>query len=134
MVLVLTAALLQSCSSVGNPSAVDEGTLSRLEPLRSTQQDVLSRMGEPTHPDSTTARVGTAEQVVQVWTYDFTHVDISPLTLIPVFGPFLGSSPVTTGSVAARFDQHGVLQHVARGPDFDPHLGYEGVDFQLLVD
>lgn len=133
--IVLPALLLQACVSVGNPSAVDELAVSRLTPLRSSTQDLARSMGMPTHPESTAQRPHGNEQanekIVVVWTYDYTHVDISPLTFVPLFGPFLGSSSVTSGSVIARFDQKGVVQHVEQAPFFDPRLGYEGLDFQL---
>lgn len=129
--MCLPAALLQACVTVGNPSAVDELAVSRLQPLRSTKQDVARSMGEPTHPESTARRIRATEQIVEVWTYDYTHVDISPLSLIPLFGPFFDGSSVSTGSIVARFDRNGVVQTVNQAPYFDPRLGYEGFDFQL---
>ncbi len=117
--------------SVGTPSTIDELAVARLVPLRSTKQDLVRSMGEPTQPGSTAGRPGATEKIVEVWTYDYTHVDISPLTLIPLVGPFLGSSTVTTGSVIVRLDKDGVVQHVGQAPFFDPRLGYEGFDFQL---
>lgn len=127
----LPAALLQACVSVGNPSAVDEPAVSQLHPLRSTKQDVAHDMGEPTYPESTAGPTRTTEKIVEVWTYDYTQVHFSSLSLIPLFGPFLGSYSVTSGSVVVRFDTNGVVQHVNTAPYFDPREGYEGVDFQL---
>ena len=130
LLMCLPAVLLQACVSVGNPAAADEVSVSRLQPLRSTKQDVVRSMGQPTHPNVTTGPA-LAGKIVEVWTYDYTHVDISPLTLSPLVGPFLGSSTVTSGSVVARFDTTGIVQNVSRAPYFDPRMGYEGFDFQL---
>lgn len=131
--LVLPAVPLAACVSVGNPAAVDELAVSRLTPLRSTQQDVVRSMDAPTHPGSIAMLPRSSEKIVEIWTYDYTHVDISPLTFIPLFGPFLGGSPVTSGSVVARFDQDGVLQHVDQAPHFDPRLGHDSLDFPLVL-
>ncbi len=133
LLVCLPAALLQACVSVGNPAAVDEVLVSRLQPLRSTKQDMVRSMGQPTYPEITTGPALATGKIVEVWTYDYTHVDISPLTLIPLVGPFLGSSTVTSGSVVARFDATGIVQNVSRAPYFDPRLGYEGFDFQLTL-
>lgn len=129
--IVLPAVLLQACVSVGTPSTLDELAVARLTPLRSTKQDMARSLGEPTHPESTARRPRATGKIVEVWTYDYTHVDISPLTVIPLLGPFLGSSSVTTASVIVRLDKDGVIQHVDQAPFFDPRLGYEGFDFQL---
>ncbi len=131
LLICLPAALLQACVSVGNPSAVDELSVSRIQPLRSTKQDVARSLGQPTHPETIPARNVATERIVEVWTYDYTHVDISPLTLIPLLGPFLGSSTVTSGSVVTRFHTNGIVHNVRTAPYFDPRVGYEGIDFQL---
>lgn len=130
-VLSLLLALLQACVSVGNPSAVDERAVSQLRPLRDRTQDVARTLGAPTHPEAPASRLRATETVVEVWTYDYTHVHISPLTLVPLFGPFLGSSPVTSGSAVVRFDADGVVQAVNTAPHFDPRSAHEGFDFQL---
>lgn len=125
---VLAGLLLHGCVTVGNPSAVDEQAVARLEPSRSTQEDVRRVLGAPTHPPMVIERPA-HDLGLGVWYYDYTHVEIVPATLIPVLGPFLGYSAVTSGRVSIRFDAQGVVQNVSRGRSFEP---YPAADARIL--
>lgn len=114
--LFLAAVTLSGCVGTGDPVIVDEEVTSLIIAGISTKDDVHYLLGEPTTSSHSFDQMEEGTSILEIWDYNYVKVGITPDSYIPLFGPFLGSSSVRTGSVIVRYDRDGVVQHVARGP------------------
>ena len=114
--LLLASVALSGCVGTGNPVIVDEEVTSLIMVGVSTKDDVHYLLGEPTASSHSFDQRQEGTSILEIWDYNYVKVGVSPDSHIPLFGPFLGSSSVRTGSVIVRYDRNGVVQNVARGP------------------
>ena len=114
--LLLAAVALSGCVGTGSQVIVDEEVTSLIIAGISTKDDVHHLLGEPTASSHNFDQREEGTAILEIWDYNYVKVGISPDSYIPLFGPFLGSSSVRTGSVIVRYDRAGVVQNVARGP------------------
>ncbi len=103
LLLIVLFALLSGCATTGNPSAAESEKISKIAPGTSTKADVFRILGNPTSSSERT-------RIIEVWNYDYVTVGISPVTLLPLIGPFLGSSSFERGAVTITFDEIGSAQ------------------------
>jgi outer membrane protein assembly factor BamE (lipoprotein component of BamABCDE complex) len=114
--LFLAAVTLSGCVGTGSPAVLGEEVTSLIMVGVSTKEEVYDLLGEPTASTHSFHQREEGTRLLEVWNYNYAKVGITPDSYLPLFGPFLGSSSVLTGSVIVRFDMDGVVQHVARGP------------------
>jgi outer membrane protein assembly factor BamE (lipoprotein component of BamABCDE complex) len=98
--LILSAA---GCvvSSTGTP--VNQDTFDSLQPGKTTYAEVISSLGQPS--STTTATDGTRSA-----TYAYSEQYKSPTALIPVVGPYVGSSVSVDRTLILDFDKHEILE------------------------
>lgn len=104
-VLVVAAALtLSACFATGKK--VTQEQVSQFQKGKTTYQEVISRLGEPTH--STMNSDGSRSIG-----YSYAQSQASAASFIPYIGGLVGGSESEHTSVSMRFDQNGILTDYA---------------------
>ena len=102
-VLVLSAAMLVGCVSVGNERV---GKLTASPNLEGQTKDVVvALVGEPM-----TKAFG--QDGAEVWSYYYTHAQVKASTFIPIIGGFVGGADSRSKQLAVRFGQDGKVNAV----------------------
>jgi outer membrane protein assembly factor BamE (lipoprotein component of BamABCDE complex) len=104
-VLVVAAALtLSACFATGKK--VTQEQVSQFQKGKTTYQEVISRLGEPTH--STLLSDGSRSI-----SYTYAQSQASAASFIPYIGGLVGGRESEHSSVSMRFDQNGILADYA---------------------
>lgn len=110
---VLLAALsLAGCmaSKSGSERIMDDQTVSKIEPGKSTKADVKALFGEPSKV--TFAGTGEGEED---WDYYYTKAEVRGATWVPIYGAFKGGVDGNTSILTIRFSRDGFVKQVGRG-------------------
>ena len=111
--LIIAAALvLGGCmtSKTGNERIVDDQTISKIVPEKSTKADVKAILGEPGQIMFSEMRVGE-----ETWMYFFLESSVRGSTFVPFYGLAKGGADSKTHTLNIRFSKDGIVQQVGKG-------------------
>lgn len=94
------ALLLSGCATVGKEVSRDQ--MSGFKEGQTTQEEVISRLGQPTLITNSTDRT--------IMVYSFTHAQARPASFIPIVGLFAGGADVRSSSASFVFGKDGKLE------------------------
>lgn len=103
MLLPLVLAI-SGCTSTG--VQVDESALTSFEKGKTTIDDVIARLGQPT----SNILLNTGQRIIG---YTYIQAQARPESFIPIIGPLVGGADSHFSNVSLTFDQNGVLQSYA---------------------
>lgn len=95
------ALALSGCTSTG--VQVDENALTSFEKGKTTINDVVARLGQPT----SNILLNTGHRVIA---YTYVQAQARPESFIPIIGPLVGGADSRFSSVSLTFDGNGILQ------------------------
>lgn len=95
------ALALSGCTSTG--VHVDERALTTFEKGKTTINDVIARLGQPT----SNMLLNTGQRIIG---YTYVQAQARPESFIPIIGPLVGGADSHFSNVSLTFDKHGVLE------------------------
>ena len=100
--LLLPLALaISGCATTG--VQVDESALISFEKGKTTINDVIARLGQPT----SNILLNTGQRIIG---YTYVQAQARPESFIPIIGPLVGGADSRFSNVSLTFDQNGVLE------------------------
>ena len=100
-VLLPLALAISGCATTG--VQVDEGALTSFEKGKTTINDVIARLGQPT----SSILLNTGQRIIG---YTYVQAQARPESFIPIIGPLVGGSDSHFSNASLTFDQNGILQ------------------------
>lgn len=106
--VVMLALALAGCMTVGNRQIANKDVVSRIEASKTTKNEVVALVGQPT-------RVRFMDSGGETWEYEMQKSQIRGATLIPVIGLFAGGANIQTYSLSILFRPDGIVEKVGSG-------------------
>lgn len=106
-VLLVAMAFVSSCASGGNEKVRTEtmdSVASKVTKGVTTKEQVKAIYGEPSN-------VTLTDGGSEVWTYQYAHATLTPVTYVPIVGLFAGGTDVNKNEVVFIFDKNNIMQN-----------------------
>jgi len=109
--LIGVVCIVAGCTStMGNTSLSDPGKVDQIKVGVTSKTDVVQLLGQP----YTTTSVNTTNGTEEIWFYMYGQGHVSGASLIPVIGPFVGTTTSSSTTVQITFDSVGIVKTVQK--------------------